>query len=372
MLKVITRPRLIALSLCFAFSCLISTKTHAQCQTILGTIETTPVTTDSVLKICPGTKVQFSGKGTYPQNGSRYTQSDSLSTFTWSFGRTVLTGKNAVYEFRVGGIFEITLTIKDTAGCQIQKKYKAQVSSEPEFFIKPSISLKIGDTMILSVKPEQKDTHATISYTHKLLKSRPDFFINNTIKFIPDEPTQEYTMPIQVVGFESGQTLNTVSDLQQVRINMEHSWARDLEMKIICPSGKSMTLHKYDVTTRSVNEIHLGIPNKQDAPFGGDTNNPALNPPGIGYDYYWSSSATKTLKNFVSPQTGVIAKVPANTVLKTDESFTTLLGCPLNGTWTLSVFDRFKSDNGWIFNWGMTFKNFNLTTPLDSFMCGLK
>ena len=368
MLKTTIRTRSIALSLCFAFTCLISTKTYAQCQTIVGTIETTPAITDSVLKICLGTKVQFSGKGTYPQNGVRYTQSDSLSTFTWSFGRTVVTGKNVTYEYRVGGIFQITLTIKDSAGCQVQKKYKAQVSSEPEFFIKPSIPLKIGDTLILTVKPELKDTHATISYTHKLLKSSPDFFINNTIKFIPDEPTQEYTMPIQVIGFESGQTLNTVSDLQQVRINMEHSWARDLEMKIICPSGKSMILHKYDVTTRHTNEIHLGIPNKQDASFGADTNNPALNPQGIGYNYYWNSSATKTLKNFFSPQTSVIAKVPANTVLKTDESFTTLLGCPLNGTWTLAVADRFKSDNGWIFNWGMTFKNFNPNTPLDSFI----
>lgn len=33
--------------------------------------------------------------------------------------------------------------------------------------------------------------------------------------------------------------------------------------------------------------------------------------------------------------------------------FSELVGCPLNGTWKVRVYDTYNADNGWIFNWSM-------------------
>ena len=37
------------------------------------------------------------------------------------------------------------------------------------------------------------------------------------------------------------------------------------------------------------------------------------------------------------------------------EPFTDLVGCPLNGTWTLTVNDLFAIDNGYICDWSINF-----------------
>ena len=37
------------------------------------------------------------------------------------------------------------------------------------------------------------------------------------------------------------------------------------------------------------------------------------------------------------------------------EDFDNLVGCPLNGDWTIQVCDQFKADNGWIFSWTLDF-----------------
>ena len=39
----------------------------------------------------------------------------------------------------------------------------------------------------------------------------------------------------------------------------------------------------------------------------------------------------------------------------TYESLESLVGCPLNGDWTLYICDHQRSDNGWIFEWGVFF-----------------
>jgi gliding motility-associated-like protein len=84
--------------------------------------------------------------------------------------------------------------------------------------------------------------------------------------------------------------------------------------------------------------------------------------PGVGYEYCFSMSATwgtmvaeNGLGNWV-PTVGV----PANNSMSPGtytpfESFNNLIGCPLNGTWTIQVTDNAGIDNGFIFNWGINF-----------------
>ena len=54
----------------------------------------------------------------------------------------------------------------------------------------------------------------------------------------------------------------------------------------------------------------------------------------------------------------ITTKKPSNHEGKTDyylpfTTFDELIGCPLNGTWKVRVYDTFGQDNGWIFNWSL-------------------
>lgn len=55
---------------------------------------------------------------------------------------------------------------------------------------------------------------------------------------------------------------------------------------------------------------------------------------------------------------GSTTRKPSNHENKSDyylpfSDFSELVGCPLNGTWKVRVYDTFNQDNGWIFNWSM-------------------
>ena len=55
---------------------------------------------------------------------------------------------------------------------------------------------------------------------------------------------------------------------------------------------------------------------------------------------------------------GNTTRKPSNHEQKTDyylpfTDFTSLVGCPLNGTWKVRIYDTWGIDNGWIFNWSM-------------------
>lgn len=55
---------------------------------------------------------------------------------------------------------------------------------------------------------------------------------------------------------------------------------------------------------------------------------------------------------------GSTTRKPSDHENKTDyylpfTDFSPLVGCPLNGTWKVRVYDTWNADNGWIFNWSM-------------------
>lgn len=60
---------------------------------------------------------------------------------------------------------------------------------------------------------------------------------------------------------------------------------------------------------------------------------------------------------------GVLStKRPSNHEERTDyylpwSTFSELVGCPLNGTWKIRVYDTWGADNGWIFNWSLDICN---------------
>lgn len=111
--------------------------------------------------------------------------------------------------------------------------------------------------------------------------------------------------------------------------------------------------------------LGFGAPSAVDG-TGSNVCSAAANTPGVGADYCWSNNsnysyasgsgyvyetsnhqAGTTIQHMVKPSNmGNMSQI-----YHPRESFTSLVGCPLNGTWTVSVCDGEGADNGYIFNW---------------------
>ena len=127
----------------------------------------------------------------------------------------------------------------------------------------------------------------------------------------------------------------------------------DLLIEIECPNGSTMLLQDWPGGTGGC--VDLGEPG--DVPPNED---PDI--VGVGYDYTWSPGAVddwQTAADALIPDgvTGCQANTPP---LPSDDyaaigDWNTLVGCPINGTWTISITDQVGGDNGFLFLWSVNF-----------------
>ncbi len=161
----------------------------------------------------------------------------------------------------------------------------------------------------------------------------------------PEDETQPcagFENSINFTGFSQGQTLNDISKLLGVCVNMEHSWMRDLVIYAQCPNGTRVMLS--DFVGHTGGEVFVGQPNDFDegAPV-----------PGTGWDYCWTPSAANQpwIPYADATNTG---QLPAGDY-QSSQPLDAFVGCPLNGNWTIRVEDRWGIDNGFIFQWSVKF-----------------
>jgi gliding motility-associated-like protein len=342
------------------------------CQTIKAVVDATnPIVVPKDtgwIDACPGkTRVSFKAKGLYPQNNFAYTQNDAINSFEWNFGdgTTVGKGPEVDHVFEKSGGYVVRLTITDTLGCQNINyvKQRVRVSTRPTFNI-GNIPAQVcaGSEIKVRAKTNANDATYQVS-TQQNEGSFQSGGIRSGRLFIPDDPSQEYKTSITFSDFGVGQTLTNINDLLNIFVNMEHSFARDLEIKIICPNRQQAILHKYDNFTRDRNRLLIGVPNASDAGFP-SVNDSTLNPPGTGRRYDWvPNGATYTWRSRFTT-VGTYTLPPGN--YRSEDALTKLIGCPLNGQWSLVVKDQFANDNGWIFAWGINFAK-GLYPSLESF-----
>jgi len=162
---------------------------------------------------------------------------------------------------------------------------------------------------------------------------------------LPDGEGNSYTNALNFTGFSAGQTLDDITKLLGVCVNMEHSWLRDLQMEITCPNNTKVVLNMFLGQTGS--EVFMGQPNETDE----GTNVTPI--PGVGADYCWTPTAANAPMLDYANATGV-HDLPTGDY-QASTPFSALVGCPLNGDWTIKVQDLWAIDNGFIFSWGIKF-----------------
>jgi len=285
----------------------------------------------------------------FPQNDIIYHQDVSTSLFIWDFSNGIKdTGIVVSHAFPSITGYPIRLNIVDINGCVSEFPFNSTVLISPPPIISFDSIICKGDISQVNVFSQP----VNITSSSNLNASE----IYDSLTFIPDGPScplQCYETPLTFTSFNSGDTISSETDLESICINMEHSFAGDLSFRIICPNGQSVVLDSYDNSGGS----YLGVP--VDDVGQGCTS--VGNPVGVGWTYCWSE---------IYPQQGILNNLDAGTspIPATDtinhqnyftpeNPFSSLIGCPLNGSWSIEICDNWAIDNGYVFWWTLSVQN---------------
>ncbi len=331
------------------------------CKSVVVDFPTTSVpvlvTEPNYINLCSGDDLTFTGSGTYDTNLAIYTQSDASSTFYWDFG-SAGTDTGQVVTINFGpGIYPINLVVEDASGCisfneidlKVRQTLVPNIGFSPsdttvclgqEFGVIPFLTTTSGETLLIG------DT-----LVYDTLRVQTKVAIQDT-SYLPDDAdgisgngiTTPAVFDFPIFGYLPGATLQNVNDLFYVCIDIEHSFVGDLDILIECPNGQTVTLINFSPPL-SANGWNLGEPIFGTIP--GEL--------GVPYTYCWSPSANiQDTIGYNSPTVlaGLLPSGAVDTSIYYNASandWNNLLGCPLNGIWTIQVFDDFGSDDGNVF-----------------------
>lgn len=317
--------------------------------------------------ICFGDSILFVSNPDFPysleNNGFGYSQSNNSVTFAWTSSNGD-TGSGNQFWFtppsRDG--FLITLLVTDQFPQTVPMKCKVRVGKLPDFTGAGPLKDTICVNEIIPVFGGANSTD-TVG-----VHFPPGSFVLGGsfggLLPLPDGSGVAYNTSINLSGFETGATVTSPDDLQSICINMEHSYLGDLEVWLECPSGQTVIL--FDAYTGLGGQFPGGFAGGNT--WLGDANDQGTGTPGIGFDYCFSSSIntwgtmqqelangnTIPVNSFAPPAGNAMNP---NGIYLPQQSFDALIGCPLNGQWTLHVQDNLAQDDGYVFNWSLNFNS---------------
>lgn len=331
-------------SVCIIF-CLFSwsntLRAQDTCQLIMPTIVNySPNIIDTAITVCKNNEASVSGIATFsaPNGGQG-------AVYKWNFGdsQDTVTGSSATHVYTTDGIYIVSLTVVDTHGCYGTTSIKAYVPKDPVF-----AGTQASIDSVCAGEPYNLYGMAEAQQIRKVCTT-PEA----AMTFLPDGSGVSYTTSVPVTCFNPGQLVTNANDVSSVCINMEHSYVGDVIASIHCPNGQSALL--FNGNGFNPLNTYLGEPNDD---FGPGC--PGNNVPGVGYTYCFSNSAS--LLPMVDEPGNTVPNVgcpPFNSVAAGDyqpeQNFSSLIGCPLNGTWSIVITDDQGADNGYIFYWDLDF-----------------
>lgn len=275
--------------------------------------------------ICVDEEVSLDG------SNSTFADGASLDSYLWDFGDGTTdntSGLVVTHSFDEPGEYVVQLYLTDDNECSSINLPDVQflVSTTPSFDASTdSINICLG---------QEVDLLGMVEGT--LWNGEPDNPIGGYLE-IPDDQTQCFSSDIIFSNFVPGSTVTSESNFESIFVNMEHSFMGDITISIICPSGDQMTMHQ-----QQGGGTYLGEPVDGDSP---------LIIPGVGYDYWWAPDATNG--TWAAESAGV-STLPSGTYSSV-QPWSNLIGCPLNGAWTLQICDLWGIDNGVVFDWTINF-----------------
>jgi subtilisin-like proprotein convertase family protein len=299
------------------------------CPTILTSIvSSTPAKqADNVIRVCQGATVNFVGTATFTPSGT-------VGTATWSFGDgTTASGLNASKTFSTPGSYVVNLTVRDPTGCPSTNLINqlVQVSSTP------TMGTTVTPASVCVGRPATLTGSATP--TPVIVNCTPPI---STPTYLPDGSGVSYSTSINVNCYSAAQSITSASDIANICMTLEHSYLGDLNIRIICPTGKSTVLKSYG---SGGSTLYLGNPNDDPSTVVG-----------VGANYCFATSGATNMVAGSTITTGNPAGASIQTgTYRPEESYANLIGCPANGAWTIEITDNLAQDDGTIFDWDLNF-----------------
>jgi gliding motility-associated-like protein len=324
------------------------------CQSVVNQVTSTaPISSGSFIDLCLGTVLVVNGNGSYTSASPLYPQSDATSTFRWDFGDlTSISLQNTSHQYANPGIYDLNLTIIDINGCKSVNdvNLRVRVSDVPRF----NGTVAANNTICLGQTNELSGFSAPTEIAYFCESSDPEDIV------IPDGIGVPYSTTLNLDCFNPAGTITALTDITSICFDVEHSNLHDLEIILTCPNGTSISL--YGALAGATNSVHLGesvdnnLSTTLGTPYSYCFNMTALN---TMYDVAEGISGPVPIYNYIDNDgTGVISAmyIPAGDYLPI-QSFGNLIGCPLNGNWTLSIIDQVASNNGAIFDISLDFNS---------------
>lgn len=331
-----------------------------------GTNIMNPIDTGFV-DLCPGDSVLLKALPGFPfsleNTNTGYSQNNTNCTFTWTIGGVgQFAGDQIWFTPNANTGFYVDLAITDQFPQTIHANFKIRVSIPPIFVgtgpLEDTVCLGQNSFLVGGVTPQD---------TVGIEIPGGTFQIGGTfagLTFLPDGAGQMYQTNIPMSGFDSTAIITSGADIEQICLDIEHSYIGDLEIALTCPNGTTVSImNAYNGTPIGWNALTPGGCGSGIGTFlGNDTNIDGGNPGTPVWSYCFSSEnntfnticAENTAGNHVTNDYGFIAMNPDGIYLP-DGDFDQFAGCPINGNWTISVQDNQGIDDGYIFSWGIYF-----------------
>lgn len=286
-------------------------------------------------KVCLDEPVQFDASASLPHPGR------TIVDYEWNMrDGTVLNGVNVSHAFDEPGQYLVSLTVTDDVGCTNTQQ--------------TTVAVWVGTVPLFNGTTENSTvcTNATVDLEGMVeaitWNELPQVDLGGQID-LPDQVGQLFTSELEFNLFAASSTIVSPTDLQSFCVSMEHSFIGDFILSLTCPNGQNVVMHQ-----QGGGGTFVGDANDT------DTGNDIV--PGVCWDYCFSSTATwgtwAASAQFgatpnVMPSSQGISLIPG-TYTPVDP-FTDLIGCPLNGIWTLNYVDQWAADNGTMCNWSINF-----------------
>lgn len=284
------------------------------------------------IQVCVGDEVFFQNQGSFAQPGF------TLVDYAWDFmDGTTGNGQNVSHIFTVPGQYRVQLFVTDDNGCSNPNLVDLEVlvGTIPTFEGFPADGeLCLGESIQLVADP---DTYEVIWNGFPGNQSVDDGCLTDQQLGVAQN------VDLLQTGFAAGTTIQNVNDIQDICLEMEHSFIGDIVVILTCPNGQNVVMHQ-----QGGGGVNLGEPIQAD---NVDCNDPATQ--GIPYQYCFTPTATDTWVSAIAGGQAVANSLPAGNYASI-QPLSNLVGCPTNGVWTLSVIDNWASDDGVLFSFGLT------------------
>jgi gliding motility-associated-like protein len=305
------------------------------CETFVASIHPVAGTFD----YCPEVGLlEFTASANYlPENISYNT---GQVNFQWFMDGTTVSGPNFTYSFSNSGAYPLTLWANDPFnGCEVSVTEVIKLGTFPSF-----------DGTIATVDTAcSGETFSLVGVVTPTIWTGFPTSVIETVA-IPDGTGESYESSLVFDIFQADDIILSALDMDRICLNIEHAVNGQLQFELECPSGNRITLKEF-----GTGAANLGEPVIWDNIT-----------PGLGYNYCFSSEPAYGTMGQTAPQFHEYtdqagnyyfnaAYLPAGSYTP-DENLNALVGCPLNGQWTLRVKDQVPGDNGFIFNWSLFFK----------------